>query len=160
MQATRERSYSSYSCLTSALDAVSVSFTPRPRSTAGIHWIRGWVGLRAVGTQRLEEKSFASAGTEPRSPGSLVSTQALCWRNYRSSWAASVKTFEDEVVWADNVFTLNIVLNYLHLSHLLSPISEHFPYFALVYCESTSPLPFHRSPFSYLLVLPFSVYLC
>jgi hypothetical protein len=26
------------------------------------HWIEGWVDLRAFWTQRLEEKSFASAG--------------------------------------------------------------------------------------------------
>jgi hypothetical protein len=48
----RERNYSSYSFLTSALEGVSdqrrapVPFTPGER-TPGTHCIRGWVGLRA-----------------------------------------------------------------------------------------------------------------
>jgi hypothetical protein len=34
---------------------------PREK-TPGTHWIEGWVGSELVWTQRLEEKSFASAG--------------------------------------------------------------------------------------------------
>jgi hypothetical protein len=39
---------------------------PRER-TNGTHWIKGWLGLRAVWTQRLEGKIFPPAGIKSRS---------------------------------------------------------------------------------------------
>jgi hypothetical protein len=62
-----KRRYSSYPFLTLALDGGewSVSFLSHawsPGKDPPIHWIGGWVGLRAGLDTRLEEKSFASAG--------------------------------------------------------------------------------------------------
>jgi anti-sigma factor RsiW len=61
-----DRKYSSYSFFTSAPDGMSGQ-RHAPAAlypwewTPGAHWIGGWVGPRVVSTQRLEEKSFASA---------------------------------------------------------------------------------------------------
>jgi hypothetical protein len=43
----RERNYSSYSFLTSALEGVSDQRRAPVPFTPGTHWIRSWVGLRA-----------------------------------------------------------------------------------------------------------------
>jgi hypothetical protein len=67
MQAPRGRGNSFYSFLTSALDGVVGSVTPRPRFTPGtgtpVHILQEaeW-SSELVHTQMLEEKSFASAG--------------------------------------------------------------------------------------------------
>jgi hypothetical protein len=62
-RAKKERRYSFYSFLTSALDGVSVSVTPRSRFTPGTHLTGGWedhtVGMD---TRRRRKKSFATSG--------------------------------------------------------------------------------------------------
>jgi hypothetical protein len=63
-----------YSFLISALDGGERSITPRPRFAPGkgplVPTVQevGWAS-EPVWTQRLEEKSFALPGIEPRSPG-------------------------------------------------------------------------------------------
>jgi hypothetical protein len=71
--AWRERSYSSYSFSTSALDGVEWSgVTPRPRfspgeRTPGTHCTGGWVGLRAGLDPEARGKFFSPLlGIEPR----------------------------------------------------------------------------------------------
>jgi hypothetical protein len=54
-----------------------LSVTPRPRFTSGKGspvpgGTGGWVGLRAGLTQRIEEKSFVSAGDRPLGVRSVV----------------------------------------------------------------------------------------
>jgi hypothetical protein len=69
----REWSYSSTHSLTSALDVGEwsashlVRFVPRKRDTV-THWIRGWVGPRAVLDMVMKRKSQPPPGIEPQNP--------------------------------------------------------------------------------------------
>jgi hypothetical protein len=78
-----ERLYSSYSFTTSALEegewsasrpgrALLVGKEPPLRIRQDAWW-----ALEPVWTQRLEEKSRASAGIKPRSPGNPVCSQTM-----------------------------------------------------------------------------------
>jgi hypothetical protein len=76
-----ERRYSSYSFSTSALDGGEWSASRPGRALAPVKGPAvptvqeaGWAP-ESVWTQRLEEKSFAPAGIETRSPGRPVRSQ-------------------------------------------------------------------------------------
>jgi hypothetical protein len=80
-----ERRYSFYLFLTSALDGGERAAShPRRALPPGkgppvpIVQEAGWAP-EPVWTERLEGKSFASAGIEPRSPGRPVHSQTLYW---------------------------------------------------------------------------------
>jgi hypothetical protein len=76
----RERRYSSYSFLTSALDGVSgqrhgpAAIYP-PGKEAGTHWTGSWVCLRAGLDKDARKKSLPLLGIKPRSSKSLVSSK-------------------------------------------------------------------------------------
>jgi hypothetical protein len=80
--------YSSYSFTTSALDGGELSASlpgralpPGKGPPVPIVQEAVWAS-EPVWTQRLEEKSFVSAGVEPRSPGRPARSQTLHWLSY------------------------------------------------------------------------------
>jgi hypothetical protein len=78
-----EKRYSSYSFSTSALVVGEWSASRPGRALPPVPIVQeaGWAP-EPVWTQRLEEKSFASAGVEPRSPGCAASRQTLYCLSY------------------------------------------------------------------------------
>jgi hypothetical protein len=64
-----EKTYSSYSTSTSALDKGEWSASRPGRFTRGIHWARGWVGLRAgLNTEARGKILFLCRGSNPGPP--------------------------------------------------------------------------------------------
>jgi hypothetical protein len=83
LKCRRERRYSSYSFITSALDGGEWSasrpgraLTPGKGPPVPIGQEAGWAP-EPVWTQRLEAKSFVPSGIEPRSPGLPTRCQTL-----------------------------------------------------------------------------------
>jgi hypothetical protein len=102
-----ERRYSSYSFSTSALDGVSgqrhaPAALLSPEKEPPIHIVQevGWAP-EPVWTQRLEEKSFAPPGIEPRSPGRPARSQKLYCLSYTGSFR---KKILDAICGASRVY--------------------------------------------------------
>jgi hypothetical protein len=85
--AKRERKYSSYSFLTSAIRGVNgqhyalAALYPR-ESTSGIHWIGGWVGVRTGLDTQARGKIFCPCWRSNSTRA--VCSQTLYWLSYPS----------------------------------------------------------------------------